>query len=96
MAKNLGAYMAASKNGEGRKAANYLQKYYQDYLHTMQHDFDNIMTPSRMYRINPQTPYNRAMRALDPFGFDTGPRVPKGVRPELFERIRSGAAYSEG
>ena len=96
MAKNLGAYMAASKNGDGRAAANYLQKYYQDYLHTMQHDFDNIMTPSRMYRINPQTPYNRAMRALDPFGFGTGPRVPKGVRPELFERIRGGAAYSEG
>mgnify|MGYP001134951508 FL=1 len=95
MSKNLGAYLAAAQRGDGDSAANFLAKYYTDFLHTMQHDFDNIMEPSRQYRINPQTPMSRVLRAMQPFGYGTGPRVPKAVRPELFMRVLGDATYNE-
>ena len=95
MTKNLGAYMAASQRGDMEAANKYLNKYFADMMHGFQHDFDHVMEPSRQYRINPQTPMNRVMRAMDPFGYGTGPRVPKAVRPELFTRILGEAAYSE-
>ena len=95
MSKNLGGYLAAAQRGDGDSAANFLAKYYTDFLHTMQHDFDNIMEPSRQYRINPQTPMSRVLRAMQPFGYGTGPRVPKAVRPELFMRVLGDATYNE-
>ena len=95
MSKNLGAYLAAAQRGDGDSAANFLAKYYTDFLHTMQHDFDNIMEPSRQYRINPQTPMSRVLRGMQPFGYGTGPRVPKAVRPELFMRVLGDATYNE-
>ena len=56
----------------------------------MQHDMDNLSDPTKQYRINMDSVFNRAERALNSMGFDTGPRVSKAVRPKITEGILKG------
>ena len=83
--------MRSLETGNIDRAMDHISNYYSDYLHVMQHDLDNMSDPSRQYRINVDTVFDRAMRSLSAMGMDTGPRVSKDVRSVIQKGIMEGS-----
>ena len=90
LSNSLTRYMSSLQNGDVSSAMNAYSNYLNDYLTAMQHDMDNLSDPTKQYRINMDSVFNRAERALNSMGFDTGPRVSKAVRPKITEGILKG------
>lgn len=90
MTTSLSGYMRSLETGNIDRAMDHISNYYSDYLHVMQHDLDNMSDPSRQYRINVDTVFDRAMRALSAMGMDTGPRVSRDVRSVIQKGIMEG------
>ena len=91
MTTSLSGYMRSLETGNIDRAMDHISNYYSDYLHVMQHDLDNMSDPSRQYRINVDTVFDRAMRSLSAMGMDTGPRVSKDVRSVIQKGIMEGS-----
>ncbi len=95
MAVSLSNYIKSMQEGDFDTAMDNYQEYLKDYLHVMNHDLDNMSTPSKQYNINPSTIEKRAMRAQDPMGVQTSSRVRKSVRPEIQRLIQEGVIPSD-
>ena len=95
MAVSLSNYIKSMQEGDFDTAMDNYQEYLKDYLHVMNHDLDNMSTPSKQYNINPSTIEKRAMRSQDPMGMQTSSRVRKSVRPEIQRLIQEGVIPSD-